>query len=354
LAGQAFVGLRLHDNLAVEAGFQYFGTARDDDYDDAGPTDHHEAYGASLSALGILPAGQGVEVFLRGGLMYGWLNKEDDDAGYSDKTEQGISPIVGTGADLALGGGLFARAELQWVPNIAQGNRSNDDDPDINDGAGDLDVFAAMFSVAWKFGQQDEQGIDLAAAMPAHQGFYLGAGPSFIDQDGCEWVFDPEGTCADNVTAFGLGGKAFAGYRFHPNIAVEGSFNYFGVAEDDDDSDSLDEYESYGVGLAVLGILPVNDRVELFAKAGAFYGWLDERDNTGVTVRHLKDSGLSPLLGGGVNVAIGGPFSIRGEVEWIPNVGGGEADPTSLDNAFEGSAGIDVISASLSLVFHFD
>ncbi len=94
-------------------------------------------------------------------------------------------------------------------------------------------------------------------------GVYLGVGASIVGHDGCV------GSCSsERVTGHDTGFKAFAGYRFHKNAAVEAGYHHFGEAAGTD----TPFYETQGVSLALLGILPVTAEASVFAKVGALWG----------------------------------------------------------------------------------
>ncbi len=86
-----------------------------------------------------------------------------------------------------------------------------------------------------------------AAPVAAHaqEGFYAGLGYTNFSDDDVD---------VGAITARG-------GYRFHPNFAVEGEVS---VGVDDDDGVELDNsFALYGVG-----VLPIGDQFELFARLG--------------------------------------------------------------------------------------
>jgi opacity protein-like surface antigen len=84
---------------------------------------------------------------------------------------------------------------------------------------------------------------------------YIGAsdGQADIDESGF-----------DNSTSFSLTG----GYKFTDNFAIEVS--YIDLGDSDDDIAPVWTVEADGFDFSVVGILPVSEKVDLFAKVGAF------------------------------------------------------------------------------------
>lgn len=186
-------------------------------------------------------------------------------------------------------------------------------------------------------------------------------------------VSDPEGS--------DISFKAFAGVRFNRHFGVEAGYIDLGEAADRygfqipviqslsgfpprplqdrqiDIETKIDGFQGY-----VVGFLPLNDSVELFAKAGVFV-WdqdtlvvdrigssqrvdqpnipeiiLGNEAPDGVSFSSLRtsDSGTDLALGAGVNLRASEHVSLRGELEWF------DIDSTSL--AWAGT---------ISLVFNF-
>ncbi|MDO6561816.1 porin family protein [Amphritea sp. 1_MG-2023] len=78
------------------------------------------------------------------------------------------------------------------------------------------------------------------------------------------------------------GFKVFGGYRFNKNIAVEGYYADLGDLELTGGSVNVDAaIDGYGVSL--VGLLPVTEQVDLFAKVGMFHWSNDVSSNVGVS-----------------------------------------------------------------------
>jgi hypothetical protein len=161
-----------------------------------------------------------------------------------------------------------------------------------------------------------------AATAKAQVAFYVGAGASAVNWDGER----SNGTDAsDQVDETVAGFRVFAGAPVTPNLAIEAGFDHFGKAETAS-SDSDDEYTAMGVSLSALGILPLGPNTGAFAKLGGMYGWIDGNSANSDDGSDASDSGVSPVVGVGVQHMMAGGMGIRVEANWIPSVGDGTRD----------------------------
>lgn len=139
----------------------------------------------------------------------------------------------------------------------------------------------------------------LCAAQPAlaeKTGFYVGAdvGTMSVDVDKGEMdaffieglaseglFFDGSSDVDDSDTTYGL----TVGYRFMPYLAVEGQYLELGEAKYSANGDLYDEFEKFiatanveetfdssGFALSVLGILPIQEVWEVYARLGMYFG----------------------------------------------------------------------------------
>lgn len=123
-------------------------------------------------------------------------------------------------------------------------------------------------------------------AASAQEGVYLGAGYTHYS--------------ADDANVGGITGRL--GYRFHPNFAVEGEAT-FGVNDDNVggvDIELDNSWGAYGVG-----ILPVTQRVDLFARVGYH--------NTEVSGGPITVEADGVAYGAGAQWNVSERFGIRGE-----------------------------------------
>ncbi|MGV7222628.1 MAG: outer membrane beta-barrel protein [Nitrospinales bacterium] len=185
---------------------------------------------------------------------------------------------------------------------------------------------------------------------PSVHDFYIGGGYGASMMDGCEG----DGECNDptdshdNITAHDPGYKFLLGYRLHRFLGLEATF--YDLGQGVDDETFPDTYSIYGGSLAGLAFLPIDEKTKLFAKAGGFLGEITEYESDSPIDSNSED-GISLLVGVGGEFQIFENFSIRGEVEWMPNIAdGGEADGANPESE---TADIDVLFTSINLIWHF-
>ncbi len=97
----------------------------------------------------------------------------------------------------------------------------------------------------------------VANAQDKYVGFSLGFGAA--DQE-CDY-FDHD--CDGDDVMF----KMFGGYKFHPNFAVEASYQDTGNIKDKSTS-VVTSAKSEGINISLLAMIPLSEEFELFAKMG--------------------------------------------------------------------------------------
>ncbi|MDJ0881778.1 MAG: outer membrane beta-barrel protein [Gammaproteobacteria bacterium] len=97
----------------------------------------------------------------------------------------------------------------------------------------------------------------IAHAEEKYVGFSLGF--SAADQE-CDY-FDYD--CDGDDTFF----KMYGGYKFHPNFAIEASFQDTGNIKDKSTS-QVTTAKSEGINISLLALIPISEELELFAKMG--------------------------------------------------------------------------------------
>jgi OOP family OmpA-OmpF porin len=134
-------------------------------------------------------------------------------------------------------------------------------------------------------------GIGCTAAVDAaDRGGFLGAGIGRSDIDSSSGGFSFE----DDDT----GWKIFGGYKFNPNIAVEAFWVDLGEFSDTVLGVPV-KLEVDGIGIAGVGILPLNERFSVIAKLGV---WAWEADaSAGPVSGDDDDSDIMLGLGGEFN-----------------------------------------------------
>lgn len=146
------------------------------------------------------------------------------------------------------------------------------------------------------------------------------------------------------------GGKVFAGYRLHPNWALElaytdlGRYKFNGQVIADPGSVQA-KFKANDWHLGLLGIAPLNDTLSVFGKAGMGY-WRTDLQATGTFsaqgAQRVKDHGSSPVFGVGTMLRIANNLSVRAEWERFHHIG---------EVSGSGRANIDM--ATLGMQFNY-
>jgi len=176
----------------------------------------------------------------------------------------------------------------------------------------------------------------LCAAQPAlagDTGFYVGAdiGTMSVDVDKGDLdaffleglaseglIFDGSSDVDDSDTTYGL----TVGYRFMPYLAVEGQYLDLGEAKYSASGDIFDTFtketlaadvgmsmDSSGFALSVLGILPIQEVWEVYARLGMYFG--------------DTDADISVTLDDGIDVFTESMSDSKSEEEFFYGIGGG-------------------------------
>jgi Outer membrane protein beta-barrel domain len=70
--------------------------------------------------------------------------------------------------------------------------------------------------------------------------------------------------------------RVLGGWKFHPNLAVEGAINGFGV-----DTNHFGDHTAYQISAVLKGSLPLGNNFEAFGRAGLERTWLDQPPGDG-------------------------------------------------------------------------
>jgi len=158
--------------------------------------------------------------------------------------------------------------------------------------------------------------------MTAHAGWFVGGGVGMsenrdYDCDGCGVV----GSVDDN----GPAGKLFGGYRFQRVVAVELGFAQLADTEASGPLPFTDRLEVNGPYASIVGILPVGDHFEIFAKTGLMH-WSQDVAYNGYS-GSFSGTDLTYSLGGAFNLTVGGlaGWSVQLELQQFEKVG--SSDP---------------------------
>jgi OOP family OmpA-OmpF porin len=163
----------------------------------------------------------------------------------------------------------------------------------------------------------------LAQQQPQDVGFYLGGslGYSAVDLD--TGSLAAAGMTTRSSDDNDVGWKLFAGYQFHRNWAVEGTyydlgrFDASGFVTASPATPASVSVKVKGWGLAAVGILPLQQNFSLFGKLGGF--WSDSSASASVGgFRAAVDDSNSDWLGGiGVMYNFSRNLGVRAEAEFI-------------------------------------
>ncbi len=140
--------------------------------------------------------------------------------------------------------------------------------------------------------------------------FYVGGsiGESYVEED------DVPGEDFDSEDfAF----KAFAGYRFHNNFAVELDYIDYGDHDDDILGVDIEIEDLYAVALYGVGIVPISEKFELFVKLGAAYWDGDAKANVMGNTVTSSDDGTEFAYGLGASYGFSERFAVRVEYEEV-------------------------------------
>lgn len=150
-------------------------------------------------------------------------------------------------------------------------------------------------------------------AQAAEPGFYIGAG---LGQAGIEVDGNDPDAGDINFDGNDVGYKLFAGFRFVDWFAVEAAWNDFGKADDSEDVAGVPietEFETDGFDVNLVGMVPVGERFDLFAKAGYFM-W-DAEGRTTAFPGSVKTDGEDLTYGVGVQGFLLPNLGLRAEYQ---------------------------------------
>ncbi|MGI9309133.1 MAG: outer membrane beta-barrel protein [Gammaproteobacteria bacterium] len=167
------------------------------------------------------------------------------------------------------------------------------------------------------------------------EGFYVGGAIGFGEAEfqADEISSGPlAGTPLDDSERVGAI-KAIGGYRANRWISLEASLVGAGW-----DGDDLESDVSFGaLSASVLGILPVGERVELFARLGGFFGSSEVEAPGDIFSSSENDEGVVWGVGAFVNLGSRKQFTIRAEFEQydLDDVSGDVIADPFIDNKVE-------------------
>ena len=193
-------------------------------------------------------------------------------------------------------------------------------------------------------------------APPPVLGFYLGAGigAAVMPFDEDNFLQIPNTTSAVTSEEGSFAYKAFFGYRFHPNFALEGYYANFGSFWFQRNFTSpfggtaKADVDSSGWGIDALGIFPLPRNWSLFSRLGGFYSTTKTTYTSTGTVTFAPGTNLHPerkewnfKVGFGGQYDINRNLAVRAEIETYFDIGnnqttGGEVNITMLSISMVG------------------
>jgi OOP family OmpA-OmpF porin len=123
LGAGVFAGYELNDWLALEAGYNYFGDMKAD-YPALGNSDvtaHYtgQVQGIELGAKPYWDLNESTSLFAKVGTLAWWTDVTGNEVGYQHTaSDNGWSPMLGAGLEMAMTDNLSARLEYQWFHNV--------------------------------------------------------------------------------------------------------------------------------------------------------------------------------------------------------------------------------------------
>lgn len=160
LGAGVFAGYELNDWLALEAGYNYFGNMKAD-YPALGHSDVTAPYtgkvqGIELSAKPYWALNESTSLFAKVGTLAWWTDVTGEEVGYQySSSDNGWSPMLGTGLEIAMTDNLSARLEYQWFHNVG------------GSGTGGSSINLLSAGVAYRFGPKSTATVVAVAPVTA-------------------------------------------------------------------------------------------------------------------------------------------------------------------------------------------
>jgi OOP family OmpA-OmpF porin len=149
----------------------------------------------------------------------------------------------------------------------------------------------------------------MATASAIESGPYIGGGLGVNDyRQAGKSDFGPGGQLSDDDS---LAWRVFGGYRLE-NFALEAGYNDFGKLKGRNVAGGV-KADAWGIDLSGLAFVPVNDRFEVFGRAGTYY-WNSDVKGAGQSAARLKDkTAWDFTYGVGGQVKATADVAVRGE-----------------------------------------
>ena len=168
-------------------------------------------------------------------------------------------------------------------------------------------------------------GMALGAALPlaaqaqtTMPGVYVGIGAGQaepLQYDTC----DTRPICKKKGSAY----RAFGGYQFSRNLAVEAAFSDLGKVSSS--SPGFDQSVKVRAGeLTVVASYPASERFSVFGKAGGYYAQSTSTTTQSGTTTTVRETNGNPTFGAGLQFFMTRNLALRGEGQRYMKVGGGK------------------------------
>jgi len=117
--------------------------------------------------------------------------------------------------------------------------------------------------------------------------------------------------------------KVFGGYKVMPNLAIEAAYIDFGEYSTIHQFENTAEdpaFEAKGLSLSAVGIIPVNERINLFGKVGVLHWEQDVSDPNHPERGTNHNEGTDLALGLGAEIKLSKNVSLRAEAEHFDDI----------------------------------
>ena len=181
----------------------------------------------------------------------------------------------------------------------------------------------------------------------AQTSWYFGAGAGEAESDVSLSELDDGSLISGSVDDSDTGTKFFVGFRFSEKVAVEGALVDLGETSIDATSNGSGflfapgpasaEVDVDGINIALVGIWPVGEKVDVIGKLGFFMWDADaSASNSAFGSVSIDDDGTDPMFGIGGQFRVGKKVGIRVEFERFADVFDVDVDLLSVSILFTG------------------